>query len=1116
MTSNYDILIQKLDAFIRKYYKNQLIRGALYSAGALLSFFLLLTLLEYLAWLPGKARAVLFFTYLAGALVILYRWVLLPLAHLYRFGRRISHAQAAEIIGKHFANVQDKLINVLQLKLIGEEGSAMSRSLIEASIEQKTEELRPIPFPSAIDLRANRKYLKYALVPLGVVLILLFASPTVIRDPAERLVKYNTFYEKQLPYSLEILNEGLAVVQQEDFLLEVAVKGDETPGLVYVETSEGRYRMVKDDAVNFHYRFRNVQKDISFRLATEQMSTREHILKVLPKPIILSFSTIVDYPGYTGRADEVLDNTGDLSVPEGTMVRWKFQIRDAESLRLLLGNKPSELLPEGGSVSSERLRVMENIEYSVSVRNSWMVSPDSLEYRILAIPDAWPQIMVEEYRDSVFDRRLYFRGMTKDDYGFKRLEFHAQRSSEAGEPIGEEEITLLPLAGGSTQEQFYHFLDMATYSLGPGEELSYFFEVWDNDGVNGSKSARTQKRVYRAPTREEVSKAYDEATERVQEGMGDMLQETRRMMEEIEALRKEMLQKESLNWQDRKKIEDLLKKEKSLEEQFRELMQQNEQKLQKEEQYREVDERLMQKQQELEKLFNEVFDDEMKKMFEELRKMLEEVDRDKVNEMMEKMKMSSEEMEKELDRNLELFKQLEFEKKLEETVDRMEELARKQEELQKETEQGAKKEDELGKEQDKLNKEFDELSKDLKDLEKQNQELEDPFNMQNTGQEQQEIKEEMQQSSDNLQKGKKGKASQNQKNAAQKMDKLAEKLNAMQEQMQQESLGEDIESLRMILENLVDVSFDQERLMNEVAEVKTADPRYIRKMDEQKKIRDDLKMIEDSLFALSKRQVAIQSFVNKEIAEIESELDKALTALEARNKREAAARQQLVMTSVNDLALMLSESMNQMQQQMQQGKSGDGSCQKPGASGQGKGMKSMRQLQEQLNKQMQEMKDGMEKGMKPGSKPGQQGWSEQLARMAAQQEALRRQMEEYREQLNKEGLGNDGELKKMIQEMEQTETDLVNKLLTRETLKRQQEIVQRMLRSEKAEQEREKEEKRESNEAKGVFLRNPEEFSAYKRIKSREIELLRTIPPALSPYYRTKVSEYFYNFGEEK
>ena len=48
--------------------------------------------------------------------------------------------------------------------------------------------------------------------------------------------------------------------------------------------------------------------------------------------------------------------------------------------------------------------------------------------------------------------------------------------------------------------------------------------------------------------------------------------------------------------------------------------------------------------------------DEMKELFEELEKLMEEVDRDKVYEMLEDMKMSNEELEKQLDRNLQLFK----------------------------------------------------------------------------------------------------------------------------------------------------------------------------------------------------------------------------------------------------------------------------------------------------------------------------------------------------------------------------------------------------------------------------------------------------------------------------
>lgn len=61
---------------------------------------------------------------------------------------------------------------------------------------------------------------------------------------------------------------------------------------------------------------------------------------------------------------------------------------------------------------------------------------------------------------------------------------------------------------------------------------------------------------------------------------------------------------------------------------------------------------------------------------------------------------------------------------------------------------------------------------------------------------------------------------------------------------------------------------------------------------------------------------------------------------------------------------------------------------------------------------------------------------------------------------------------------------------------------------------REKEEKRESTEGKNDFLRNPEDFSRYKRLQQNEVEILRTVPPSLKPFYKSKVDQYFINFEE--
>jgi hypothetical protein len=93
--------------------------------------------------------------------------------------------------------------------------------------------------------------------------------------------------------------------------------------------------------------------------------------------------------------------------------------------------------------------------------------------------------------------------------------------------------------------------------------------------------------------------------------------------------------------------------------------------------------------------------------------------------------------------------------------------------------------------------------------------------------------------------------------------------------------------------------------------------------------------------------------------------------------------------------------------------------------------------------------------------------------------------------------------------MEQTEQDLVNKQINAETIQRQQEILDKMLEFEKAEKEKEQDDQRQSNEAKDYNLSNPIGFFEYNREKQREAELLRTVPPALSPYYKSKVSIYF-------
>jgi hypothetical protein len=1110
INESYNILIRKLDSFIRKYYKNQIIRGLIYSLAVLLVFYLTVTLLEYFAWMSTGARTIIFYTYLFISSIILIRLILIPLFKLFRIGKIISHQQAAQIIGKHFADVQDRLINTLQLKSLSDQ-STENMALINASIEQKIASLQPVPFNSAIDFNKNRRYLKFAVPPMIIMIGLLLAAPGVITEPTNRIIRHKEYFEKEAPFRFVLVTDDLTAIQQDDYEIEIRIDGKSAPDHVFIVTDAGPIRMKKSSVISFGHTLRNVQNNIKFSFEADGVKSEIYTLNVLPKPIVLDFEAQIEYPSYTGRQNETLENTGDLVLPEGTFVNWKFYTRDTDVLMFRMTDSVHTLKPVKANLFSFRKQLVRSFEYSVSTTNEFVKNADSLSFAINIIPDIYPSINVEEFIDSLFFDRLYFRGLIKDDYGFNRLTYNFKHiSSNEQEDDIDFETEKLRILNNTNQQQFFHFLNLDDIGLKPGDEVRYYFEVWDNDAVNGSKSSRTQQMIFKAPTFEEIAEKADASNKEVKDEMESALKDLSELQKEIDEMRQQMLEKKSLNWQDKQKVESLLEKQKSIEQRIENLQKVNKEKLKEQSRFTEQDESIMQKQEELQNLMEELMTDEMKELMEEIQKLLDELDQDKLGEMLQDMKMSGEELEDQLDRSLELFKQLEFEEKLQETIDKLKDLAEKQDELAEETGNAddGKPSEELEQKQDELNKEFDEIREGIKELQEKNENLENPNQMEDTTAEEESIEDAMQESSEQIQQQQNSKASEKQKDASQQMQELSDAMQSTMDMMMQQQMGEDLQALRQILDNLIRLSFDQEDLILLYGGISTNDPKYVETIQDQFRISENMNMVADSLRALSKRQMAIQSFVLKELGTIDRSFGQSIESMNDRRTRNAQESQQLAMTSINNLALLLFEAFDQMQQQMMQMQaSGQSSCPNPGKPGGAQQMKSMQQMQQQLNEQLQKMREGQKPG--EAGRQGQQ-MSEQLARMAAQQAELRKRMEEYRDQLKEETGTSDGNASKIIEDMEKTEKDIVNRKITQETLERQKEILTRLLKSEKAELEREQEERREATEARDYERSNPEEIMEYFKMKNNEVELLKTLPPNLTPFYRNKVSEYFF------
>lgn len=1127
--NDHDLLIAKLDGFIRKYYKDRLIRGGLYSIALVVLFFLTVSLGEYAGRFGVVARTVMFWGFILSALFVLARFIAIPLFKLFRLGPVISHDAAARIIGAHFTGVQDKLLNTLQLREQAM-GEPDRRALIEASIGQRSRELRPVPFSEAIDLRRNRRYLRFALPPLLVLLVLLFAAPSLITGPAQRIIRHGSEFVPEAPFKFVVLNDRLTVPENEDFELRLELQGEAIPQEVDIELDGQRIPLVKQGVAQFLHRFRNVRDPQEFHFSAEGYRSASHTLTTEANPLLLDFSLALHYPAYLGLADAQASNAGDVSVPAGTRITWTVKTHSADRLDMAFDDSTYALAPQSEQLFSVSRRFLQSHTYRMTPGIGEREGAAALQYRVEAVPDLYPSIAVEERRDSLAPKHLYFRGDLGDDHGFKRLDFH-YRFIQGGDSVAPElrsGMQVLPFDPRSLRQEFFHHWDLNGMPIQPGDRIEYWFEVGDNDGVNGSKTARSTALVFEAPTLKELSEQQQEHADAIKDQLQQGIREAQQLQQELDKLRRDMLDKKDLTWQDQQKLQDVLDRQKQLQQRIERTSEELRMSQQQQQEFRQTDERLMEKQQQVQQLFENVLSEEMKELYRQVQEMLEKLDKEQLQEQVQQMQLSQEDIEKELDRSLEMFKQLEVEQKAEDIAERLEQLAEDQQKLSDETKQDDAPSEELQKQQEGLNKEFEDVRKEIDEMEQKNKELEKPLELPNTEQQEQDIQQQQQESSDQLEKKQNQKASQNQHDASQKMEQMAFQMRSGLQQNAQEQQEEDMDALRQLLENIVQLSFDQERVMKDLQATTTRDPRFVDIGRQQKKLRDDAHVIEDSLFALSKRVPQLESIVNREMNAVNGHMDQATEHIgEARaterEKPMAADDQQHAMTSLNNLALLLDEALQQMQQQQQSGQPGNGSCKKPGGSGSSPSMSKMRAQQQALNKQLEAMKKALEEGRKKGEKPGkenpggqQPGMSQQLAQLAAQQAAIRKEMQRMAQEMNKDGSGAGNGLNDLARQMEENEKDIVNKRIDQETIRRQQDITVRLLEAEKAERERELDQKRTSNEGQQIAPEDPARFFKYERDRQRASELLRTVPAGLRPYYRQRVDEYFDTFGRDR
>ena len=1092
-------LIEKIEGFTRKYYLNRLIQGVLVGAVLWIVFYLLINGLEYFSWFPPKGRFVLFLFLLAGSAFVLVYHFLIPLVNLIRFRKKMSVEQASVMIGKFFPEIKDKLLNTIQLsnQMVAEGDNA----LLAATIEQRSARLSPIRFSDAVDLRGNLKYLGIFFGLLLLLILLMVFLPSFAVQPTQRIVNYEQQFEKPLPYQVEILQDNIETTQGKEVKFNIRVTGDRIPDAFYVKSELGQQLMTKGSANDFSYTFKNLFNDLTFNVIGGEYTSRPLHITVRPNPTLLSYRCELRYPAYIHRTNETLEAKTRLIVPQGTQLTFSFTTRDTEQMNVSRDSLNSTLTAKD-DIFEYQFVAAQSTKFQVQVENSWNRTIEPLPFSVDVLPDAYPDIRVESF-DEQLSTDVYFSGLVTDDYGFSKLTFNCK----VKEPIEKNIVKTVPLDLKQTRSSFFYQFNMDSLGIMPGQNMEVYFEVWDNDGFHGPKSKRSETFTYYKPSEAALDSVANQQSEDIMERLSEKSQEANKLQDEIEKMLQDLIQKKDLDWSDKEKMKELMEKQQQIQDEWNKLQQEQEKLADFMKENEIANEDLLKKQEQINKLFEEVIPEELQKMMEQIDKLLEEMPREQMQQTMQDIKKNNQKMQELLDRNLALLEQLKMEKDLNDLANKLDKLG---EELQKqEAENQQKKAGEEGdqKSAEEAKEEFDKMMEELDQLLEKNQELQDPFDMQKDEEMQESIDQDLQdamQQEQNQQNGQQQQSQQKKQDAGQKMQQMAQNM-MMQMQMQgMQQMAEDAHLVRILLENVVHASHEQEALMNEIGSIRSDDPSLAEKIIHQKEVADNFNMVRDSLRSMAKRQPMIQNFIFEELHTIENQTENAMKQLNDLKLSQAFRHQQTAMMSMNNLALMLSESLENMENSMESMGMPMQSCQsKPGKQGQ-QSMKNMQQMQQQLSEQLKQMQQQMEQGQQtPNS------MSEEFARMAAEQEMLRQGMQQMLNDMKENGqIGDDG-LNEIIKDMEKLEEELVNKKINKKMIERSQRIESRMLESQKAQEKREQEEKRKSNEFKGSHFDRQIDEILYKETLKKNQEFLRSNPIEFAPYYRDKINEYY-------
>jgi hypothetical protein len=1077
---------QKLSYFYKKYYTNELIKGfILFSLFGVL-YFILTLCIEYFFWLRPRYRIILLLAFIMIEFFLFLKFIISPISHLIKLKKGINKIESSKIIGAYFPEVQDKLLNVLQLK-----NEQKETDLILASIQQKSIELQPIKFSNAINFKKNFIYLKYLSFPILLwFMFFLTGIDTGLYNSLHRVTNPKTTYIPPALFSFHMETKNLTVIEGGSHTVSLSTKGDFTPKEVKILYGEESYFMQETAQGVFSFTFINVTEPLFFQCYSGSVFSKQYPLIPIRTPLIQNLDIDLDYPAYTKIKSEKITKSGNLNIPVGTKIKWNVVTHQSDSVAFTVKNQRDYFIKTTKNNFNHKRIATNSFDYQISSSNKELKDFEKISYRLKVIKDEYPSIITQSNKDSTSVENTQFMGQISDDYGINTLEIIYYKKDFPNQ----KNSLLLKTTKATTQTFFFQFPKEVQLIKGVDYEL--YFQVKDNDAYNGNKTTKSNTYSYRKKTNEEyLQDQLNDQKETINNLETTILNKTHQS-QNFSKIQEEIKKKKGFNWNDKKKVDEFIRMQK----QHQKMMERQTEKLQQSLEQNKGDKQTLQdKKQQLQNRIEELLAlNKQKKLLDELQKIAEKFDKDELIKKTKALAQKNRQQEKSLERILELTKRFYVEEKTLQLANKLKTLSNRQDSINNNNARALS-------EQQKIADRFDKISKELKNLAKDNKQLTQPLQIPQMIEEKEEVKVSLLKAKEKLANNQKETAKKLQKKVSKQLQQMSQLMQKSIADFQQNSIDENIDDLRKILENLVTFSFKQEDLLVKFNTMSVGHPDFGNELKNQNELKTYFEHIDDSLFVLSMRLPQLTAKIQTELSGAHYNLDESLDNLSENKFDLAGSNQQYVMTSVNNLADVLSSLLNDMQNNM-------GSS---GKKGKGKSF-SLPTLIEKQKGLSEKIKEGLKRkkgsqNNKKGSE-GSKGEGGEDEQSSGELFKLYQQQNELKQQL-KEALGLMGsdynKINKVLKTMEQLENDILEKGFNSETIQRMQQLEYQLLKLDNALLKQGKNKKRKSNSSSLITKENQLKEIQFKKRFYNQMEILNRQSLPLHKDFEKKVQKYF-------